>query len=391
MNEVYIVEAKRTAVGSFCGSLSSVGAHILGAEVIKSLLQESSLKAEYVDEVILGQVLIGGKGQNPARQASILAGLPDSVPSMTINQVCGSGLRAVMLAASTIASGNAEIIIAGGQENMSLAEHSALLRNGTKMGEVKFKDMMIIDGLWDAFHDYHMGITAENLAKKYNISRQEQDEFALGSQQKAYKAKAEGKFKDEIIPIKIKVKKEEVVFDQDEFIKSDTSLEALAKLKPAFLPDGTVTAGNASGINDGGAAVIVASLEAVKKYNLKPLAKIIAYAHTGVQPEIMGIGPAAATQKVLAKAGWNIGDLDLIESNEAFAAQAIAVNKELGWDTSKINVNGGAIAIGHPIGASGSRVLVSLLHEMKRRNSKKALATLCIGGGMGVAMLLEGM
>jgi acetyl-CoA C-acetyltransferase len=389
MKEIYIVSAKRTAVGSFNGSLSSVSAHLLGAEVIKSLLASSGLDASAIDELIMGQVLIGGKGQNPARQASLAAGLSMDTPALTINQVCGSGLRAVMLAANIIASGNAEIIIAGGQENMSLAEHSSFLRSGTKMGEVKFKDMMITDGLWDASNNYHMGITAENLAKKYNITRTEQDEFALSSQLKAFSAKNNGYFKDEIVPIKIKVKKEEIDFFDDEFIRGDSNIEALARLKPAFLPDGTVTAGNASGINDGAAAVLLASADAVKKYNLNPIARIVASKHVGVDPQYMGIGPAFATRKVLAKAGWSIQNLDLIEANEAFAAQAIAVNKELSWDPSKINVNGGAIAIGHPIGASGARVLVTLLHQMQRQSCKKGLATLCIGGGMGVALLVE--
>jgi acetyl-CoA C-acetyltransferase len=390
MNDVVITAALRTAVGKFSGSIARVPASDLGAQVIKALLFGSGVKAEQISEVILGQALTAGCGQNPARQALIRAGIPDSVPAMTIGKVCGSGLKATHLAAQAIKCGDAEIVIAGGQENMSAAPH--LLqgsRDGFRMGDAKLVDSMIIDGLWDAFNQYHMGITAENVAKKYEISRREQDEFAAASQQKAEAAQKAGRFKAEIVPVEIASKKGTAIFDSDEFIRYGTTAEALGGLKPAFTKDGTVTAGNASGINDGAAAVVMMSAKKASELNLKPLARIKAYASAGVDPKIMGMGPLPASQLCLKKAGWTHADLDLIEVNEAFAAQAIAVNKQMGWDTSKINVNGGAIAIGHPIGASGCRILVTLLHEMIRRDARKGLASLCIGGGMGVALAVE--
>lgn len=390
MNDIVIVAAARTAVGKFGGALAKVPAAELGATVIRALLARSGVKPEQVSEVILGQVLTAGVGQNPARQAVIRAGLPQGVPAMTINKVCGSGLKAVMLAAQSIQSGDAEIVIAGGQENMSASPH--LLngsRDGFRMGDAKLVDSMIVDGLWDAFNDYHMGITAENLAKKYGVTREEQDAFSTASQNKAEAAQAAGRFKDEIVPVVIPSKKGDVVFDADEFIKPGVTIEQLAALRPAFDKAGTVTAGNASGINDGAAAVLLMTAQKAAELGLKPLATIRAYASAGVDPSVMGIGPAPASRRALERAGWTHAELDLIEGNEAFAAQACAVNKEMGWDTSKINVNGGAIAIGHPIGASGCRILVTLLHEMQRRDSKKGLATLCIGGGMGVALCVE--
>jgi acetyl-CoA C-acetyltransferase len=386
MNDVVITAALRTAVGKFSGAIARVPASDLGAQVIKALLFGSGVKAEQISEVILGQALTAGCGQNPARQALIRAGIPDMVPAMTIGKVCGSGLKATHLAAQAIKCGDAEIVIAGGQENMSAAPH--LLqgsRDGFRMGDAKLVDSMIIDGLWDAFNQYHMGITAENVAKKYEISRREQDEFAAASQQKAEAAQKAGRFKAEIVPVEIASKKGIAIFDSDEFIRYGVTAEALGGLKPAFTKDGTVTAGNASGINDGAAAVVMMSAKKASELNLKPLARIKAYASAGVDPKIMGMGPLPASQLCLKKAGWTHADLDLIEVNEAFAAQAIAVNKQMGWDTSKINVNGGAIAIGHPIGASGCRILVTLLHEMIRRDAHKGLASLCIGGGMGVA------
>jgi acetyl-CoA C-acetyltransferase len=390
MNEVVIVAAGRTAVGKFGGSLAKVAASDLGAHVIKQLLAKSGISPEQVSEVIMGQVLAAGVGQNPARQAVIRAGLPDMVPGMTINMVCGSGLKATHLAAQAIRSGDAEIVIAGGQENMSASPHVLNnSRDGFRMGDAKLIDTMIVDGLWDVYNQYHMGITAENVAKKYGVSRQEQDEFAVASQNKAEAAQKAGKFKDEILPLEIPQKKGSIVFDTDEFIKPGVTLDALASLRPAFAKDGTVTAGNASGINDGAAAVIMMSAKKADELGLKPLARIRAYSSAGVDPSIMGMGPVPATQLCLKKAGWTHNDLDLMEINEAFAAQAIGVNKEMGWDTSKINVNGGAIAIGHPIGASGCRILVSLLHEMIRRDAKRGLASLCIGGGMGVALAVE--
>jgi acetyl-CoA C-acetyltransferase len=390
MNEVVIVAAGRTAVGKFGGTLAKVAAADLGAHVIKHLLAKTGIAPEQISEVILGQVLTAGVGQNPARQAVIKAGLPDMVPGMTINKVCGSGLKATHLAAQAILAGDAEIVIAGGQENMSASPHVLNgSRDGFRMGDAKLVDTMIVDGLWDAYNQYHMGITAENVAKKYGVSRQEQDEFATASQNKAEAAQKAGKFKDEIIPLEIPSKKGAIVFDSDEFIKPGVTVESLAGLRPAFDKAGTVTAGNASGLNDGAAAVIMMSAKKADQLGLKPLARIKAYSSAGVDPTIMGMGPVPASQLCLKKAGWSHSDLDLMEINEAFAAQAIGVNKEMGWDTSKIHVNGGAIAIGHPIGASGCRILVTLLHEMIRRDAKRGLASLCIGGGMGVALAVE--
>lgn len=391
MENVVIVEALRTAVGNFNGALSGIPATTLGAKVIAALLQKTGVKPEQIDEVILGQVLTGGAGQNPARQAVIEAGLPVTTPAMTINKVCGSGLKAVHLAAQAIKCGDAEIIIAGGQENMSMAPHVLpKSRQGVKMGPWKLEDSMIIDGLWDAFNQYHMGQTAENIAQQFNIDREEQDNFAATSQQKASAAQKAGYFAEQIVPIEIPQRKgDPLIFKDDEFIRHDASAEGMAKLRPAFNKDGTVTAGNASGLNDGAAAVLVMSESKAKALGLTPLARIASYASAGVEPRIMGTGPIPSSRKALEKAGWQPSDLDLIEANEAFAAQAICVNRDLGWDLSKVNVNGGAIAIGHPIGASGARVLVSLLHEMKRRDAKKGLATLCIGGGLGVALAVE--
>jgi len=391
MTQAVIVAAARTAIGKFGGTLAKTPAPELGATVIGELLKRARLKPEQIDEVILGQVLTAGSGQNPARQAAIKAGLPVAVPAMTINKVCGSGLKAVMLAAQAIANGDAEIVIAGGQENMSLAPHVLLgSRDGFRMGDAKLIDSMIVDGLWDVYNKYHMGITAENVARQYGIDRVQQDAFALESQRKAAAAQDAGKFKDEIVPVLIPQKKgDPISFDTDEFVNRKTGAEALAGLKPAFDKDGTVTAGNASGINDGAAAVVVMSEAKARALGLAPLARIKAFAASGVDPKIMGMGPVPASRRALEKAGWKASDLDLMEINEAFAAQACAVNKEMGWDTSKINVNGGAIALGHPIGASGCRILVTLLHEMKRRDARKGLASLCIGGGMGVAMAVE--
>ncbi len=391
MTEIVIVAACRTALGSFGGSLAKVSAPELGATVIKALLAKTGVAPEAVSEVILGNVLTAGLGQNPARQALRKAGLPDSTPGLTINQVCGSGLKAVALGMQAILSGESEIVIAGGQENMSAAPH--LLQNsrdGIRMGNGTLVDSMVYDGLTDVYNQYHMGVTAENVAKKYGISREEQDALSLASQQKAAAARAAGKFKDEIVPVLIPQRKgDPLVFDTDEFIKAEASAESLAKLRPAFDKEGTVTAGNASGINDGAAAVLLMTADKAAKLGLKPLATIRATASVGVDPTVMGIGPVLATQKVLARVGWTVEDLDLVEANEAFAAQALGVARELNWDMSKVNVNGGAIALGHPIGASGCRILVTLLHEMVRRDAKKGLATLCIGGGMGVALLLE--
>jgi acetyl-CoA C-acetyltransferase len=391
MNDVVIVAAARTALGTFGGSLANIPASTLGATVIKALLERSGLQPDQIDEVIMGQVLQAGVGQNPARQASIEAGLPDSTPAMTINKVCGSGLKAVHLAAQAVMCGDAEIMIAGGQENMSASPHILPnSRNGQKMGNWQMVDTMIQDGLWCAFNDIHMGITAENIADKYSIPREEQDAFAAGSQQKTEAAQNEGLFAEEIVPVEVPQRRgDPVVFDRDEFPRPGTTPESLGKLRPAFRRDGTVTAGNASGINDGAAAVIVMSAAKAKELGLTPMATIKSFSSAGVDPAIMGTGPIPATTKALEKAGWNINDLDLIESNEAFAAQAISVNKELGWDLDKVNVSGGAISIGHPIGASGARILVTLLHGMKRRDAKKGLATLCIGGGQGVAMAVE--
>jgi acetyl-CoA C-acetyltransferase len=390
MNEVVIVAAGRTAVGKFGGTLAKTAASDLGAHVIKHLLAKTGISPDQVNEVILGQVLTAGAGQNPARQAVIRAGLPDMVPAFTVGKVCGSGLKATHLAAQAIRCGDADIIIAGGQENMSASPHVLNnSRDGFRMGDAKLVDTMIVDGLWDVYNQYHMGITAENVAKKYGVSREEQDAFATASQNKAEAAQKAGKFKDEIIPFEIASKKGSVVFDTDEFIKPGVTVEALASLRPAFDKSGTVTAGNASGINDGAAAVIMMSAKKADELGLKPLARIKAYSSAGVDPTIMGMGPVPAAQLCLRKAGWTHNDLDLMEINEAFAAQAIGVNKEMGWDTSKINVNGGAIAIGHPIGASGCRILVTLIHEMIRRDAKRGLASLCIGGGMGVALAIE--
>jgi acetyl-CoA C-acetyltransferase len=390
MDEVVIVAAGRTAVGKFGGSLAKIPASELGAHVIKGLLEKTGIDPNLISEAILGQVLTAAVGQNPARQAVIKAGLPTSIPAYTINKVCGSGLKATHLAAQAIKCGDANIIIAGGQENMSAAPHAMNgSRDGVRMGDFKLVDTMIVDGLWDVYNQYHMGITAENVAKKHEISRTEQDEFALQSQLKAEAAQKAGKFKDEILPLEIASKKATVVFDQDEYIKPGSTLESLSGLRPAFSKDGTVTAGNASGINDGAAAVIMMSATMAKDLGLQPLARIKAYASSGLDPAYMGMGPVSASRLCLKKAGWTHQDLDLMEINEAFAAQAIAVNKEMGWDTSKINVNGGAIAIGHPIGASGARILVTLIHEMIRRDAKRGLASLCIGGGMGVALAIE--
>jgi acetyl-CoA C-acetyltransferase len=388
---VVIVAAGRTGVGSFNGTLASVSAAQLGAHVIKALLAKSGIDPAAVSEVLLGQVLTAGVGQNAARQAALKAGLPNTCPAMTINMVCGSGLRATHLAAQAIACDDSEIVIAGGQENMSQSPHVLLgSRDGFRMGDAKLTDSMIVDGLWDVFNQYHMGVTAENVAKKYSISREEQDAFAAASQQKAETAQKAGRFKDEIIPVEIPQKKgPAVVFETDEYIRAGTTAEKLGALRPAFDKAGTVTAGNASGINDGAAAVIMMSEAKAKELGLKPLARIKAYAIAGLDPSIMGMGPVPASQRCLARAGWTAQTPDLMEINEAFAAQAIAVNKEMGWDTSRINVNGGAIAIGHPIGASGARVLVTLIHEMIRRDAHKGLASLCIGGGMGVALAIE--
>ncbi|KRV79916.1 acetyl-CoA C-acetyltransferase [Pseudomonas citronellolis] len=391
MQDVVIVAATRTAIGSFQGSLSALPAHELGAAVIRCLLEQTGVAAEAVDEVILGQTLTAGAGQNPARQAAIAAGLPNSVPAMTVNKVCGSGLKALHLAAQAIRCGDAEVIVAGGQESMSLSPYVLpKARTGLRMGHAQLLDSMIVDGLWDAFNDYHMGITAENLVDKYGISREEQDAFAAESQRKAAEAIAAGRFEAEITPIEIPQRKGEPLrFATDEQVRAGTSAESLAKLKPAFKKDGSVTAGNASSLNDGAAAVLLMSAAKAAELGLPVLARIAAYANAGVDPAIMGIGPVSATRRCLDKAGWQLAELDLIEANEAFAAQSLAVGKELGWDAAKVNVNGGAIALGHPIGASGCRVLVTLLHEMLRRDAKKGLATLCIGGGQGVALALQ--
>ncbi|HEV8645086.1 MAG TPA: acetyl-CoA C-acetyltransferase [Burkholderiales bacterium] len=391
MDDVVIVAALRTAVGKFGGTISRIPASELGAKVISALFQKTGVKPEMVSEVLMGQVLTAGVGQNPARQASIRAGVPDMVPAMTINKVCGSGLKATHLAAQAIKAGDSEIVIAGGQESMSLAPHVLNgARDGLRMMDNKLTDTMIVDGLWDVYNQYHMGITAENVAKKWGVTRQEQDAFAAASQQKAEAAQKSGRFKDEIMPITIPQRKgDPVAFDSDEFVRHGTTAESLAGLKPAFDRNGTVTAGNASGINDGAAAVMMMSAGKAKELGLEPLARIKAYTSAGVDPSIMGIGPIPASKLCLKKAGWTPRDLDLLEINEAFAAQAIAVNRDMGWDTAKVNVNGGAIAIGHPIGASGCRILVTLIHEMIKRDAKKGLASLCIGGGMGVALAIE--
>lgn len=391
MNNVVIVAATRTPIGAFGGKLSSVPAADLGATVIKALLEQSGVQPEAINEVLMGQVLTAGVGQNPARQAAIKAGLPASVPAMTINKVCGSGLKAIHLAAQAIALGDAELVIAGGQENMSLSPHVLpRSRDGQRLGNWELEDSMVKDGLWDAFNDYHMGITAENIVSEYGISREEQDAFAAASQNKAEAAQKAGKFKDEITPVSVpQRRKDPIVVADDENPRHGTTAESLASLRPAFKKDGTVTAGNASTLNDGAAAVLLCSETKAQELGLTPIARIAAYANAGVDPKIMGTGPVPATQRCLSKAGWGVEDLELIEANEAFAAQAISVNRGLEWDTEKVNVNGGAIALGHPIGASGCRILVTLLHEMQRRDAKKGLATLCIGGGMGVALAVE--
>jgi acetyl-CoA C-acetyltransferase len=386
---IVIASAARTPVGSFNGSLSSLPAHELGKIAIKAAVERAGVQPGEVSEVIMGQILTAGQGQNPARQASIAAGIPVDAPAWGVNQVCGSALRAVALGMQQIQTGSASIVVAGGQESMSQSQHAAHLRNGVKMGALDLVDTMIKDGLWDAFNGYHMGTTAENVARQWQITREEQDRFAVASQNKAEAAKKAGKFKDEIAPVTIKSKKGDVVVSEDEYIREGATYDSVAKLRPAFDKDGTVTAANASGINDGAAAVVLMSLAEAKKRGIEPLARIVSWAHAGVDPSIMGTGPIPASKKALEKAGWSVKDLDLIEANEAFAAQACAVNKGLGWDTDKVNVNGGAIALGHPIGASGARVLTTLLYEMKRRNAKKGLSTLCIGGGMGIAMCVE--
>jgi len=390
MSGAVIVSAARTGIGSFGGGLSTVPAAKLGETAIAAALERAGVAGEDVCEVIMGHVLQAAQGQNTARQASINAGVPKERPAMAVNQVCGSGLRAAALAAQAIRLGEADIVVAGGHENMSLAPHAALLRNGVKMGPANFADTMIVDGLWDVFNDYHMGRTAENLAEKYRITREEQDAFAVASQNKAEAAKKAGKFRDEITPVAIKTRKGEVVFEEDEYIREGVTMESISGLRPAFLREGgTVTAANASGLNDGAAALVVMSEREAEKRGLEPLARIASAAHCGVDPSIMGIGPAPASRAALEKAGWSLGEVDLIEANEAFAAQSLAVGKELDWDSEKVNVNGGAIALGHPIGASGARILTTLLYEMRRSGKSKGLATLCIGGGMGVAMCVE--
>ena len=389
LTNVVIASAARTAVGSFNGSFANTPAHDLGAAVLEALVERAGIDKADVSETILGQVLTAGQGQNPARQAHINAGLPIEAAAWGINQVCGSGLRAVALGAQHIMLGDAAIVAAGGQENMSMSPHVQNLRPGHKMGDLKFIDSMIKDGLWDAFNGYHMGQTAENVAEKWQISRDQQDEFALASQNKAEAAQKAGKFDDEVIPFTIKTRKGDIVVDKDEYIRHGATIENMQKLRPAFTKDGSVTAGNASGINDGAAAVLLMSADEAEKRGIEPLARIVSYATAGLDPSFMGVGPIHASRKALDKAGWSVGDLDLVEANEAFAAQACAVNKDMGWDPSIVNVNGGAIAIGHPIGASGCRVLNTLLFEMKRRDARKGLATLCIGGGMGVAMCVE--
>jgi acetyl-CoA C-acetyltransferase len=388
-DDVVIVSATRTPVGAFNGAFASLPAHELGKTAIKAALDRAGVEAPRVSEVIMGQILTAGQGQNPARQASINAGVPVEIPAWGVNQLCGSGLRSVALGYQAIVNGDSEIVVAGGQESMSVAPHCAHLRSGVKMGNFEMIDTMIKDGLWDAFNGYHMGTTAENVARKWQITRQEQDAFAVASQNKAEAAQKSGRFKDEITPVTVKTRKGDVAVDADEYPKHGTTLDAIGKLRPAFDKEGTVTAGNASGINDGAAAVVLMKASEAAKLGKTPLARIVSWAQAGVDPKIMGTGPIPASRAALKKAGWNVGDLDLVEANEAFAAQACAVNKDLGWDTNKVNVNGGAIAIGHPIGASGTRVLVTLLYEMQKRNAKKGLATLCIGGGMGIAMCVE--
>jgi len=388
-DDIVIVSATRTPVGAFNGAFANLPAHELGKSAIKAAMERAGISGDRVNEVILGQILTAGEGQNPARQASIAAGIPVESPAWGINQLCGSGLRAVALGYQQIANGDAEIVIAGGQESMSMAPHCAHLRSGTKMGSLEMVDTMIKDGLWDAFNGYHMGTTAENVAKQWQITRQMQDEFAVASQNKAEAAMKSGRFKDEITPVTIKSRKGDIVVDTDEYPKAGVTMDSIAKLRPAFDKEGTVTAANASGVNDGAAAVVLMKASEAAKLGRTPLARIVSWGQAGVDPKIMGTGPIPASRAALKKAGWKTDDLDLIEANEAFAAQACAVNKDLGWDTSKVNVNGGAIALGHPIGASGARVLVTLLYEMQKRDAKKGLATLCIGGGMGIAMCVE--
>ncbi len=389
MTDIVITAAKRTPVGAFLGAYSATPAHELGRVAIEAALAQSSMAPEDVSEVILGQVLTAGQGQNPARQASMAAGIPKEIPAWGVNQVCGSGLRTVALAAQAIQAGDSTIVVAGGQENMSLSAHAQHIRGGTKMGNLELVDTMIKDGLTDVFNNYHMGITAENLAEQYQVTRDEQDAFAAASQQKASRARAEGRFRDEIATVTIKGRKGDTIVEADEYIRDGVEQSALASLRPAFKKDGTVTAGNASGLNDGAAALVLMSRAEADRRGLAPLARVASWASAGVDPSIMGIGPVPATRRALEKAGWTIADLDLIEANEAFAAQALAVGKELGWDSDRVNVNGGAIAIGHPIGASGARVLTTLIYEMVRRDARKGLATLCIGGGMGIALCLE--
>ena len=388
-SDVVIVSAARTAVGSFSGAFANTPAHELGAVAIKAAMDRAKIEGGDVDEVIMGQILAAGEGQNPGRQAAMKAGIPQEKTAWLLNQLCGSGLRTVAIGMQQIANGDADIIVAGGQESMSMAPHAQHMRNGTKMGDLKLIDTMLKDGLIDAFHGYHMGNTAENVATKWQISREDQDKFAVGSQNKAEAAQKAGRFKDEIVPFTVKTRKGDVVVDQDEYIRHGATVDALAKLKPAFSKEGGVTAGNASGINDGAAAVVLMTAKEAEKRGLTPLARIASWATAGVDPAVMGSGPIPASRKALEKAGWKVKDLELVEANEAFAAQALAVNKDMGWDPSIVNVNGGAIAIGHPIGASGARVLTTLLFEMQRRGTKKGLATLCIGGGMGIAMTLE--
>jgi len=387
--DIVIASAKRTAVGSFTGAFGSTPAHELGAIAIKGVLAAAKVDPAEVDEVILGQILAAGEGQNPARQAAMKAGVPQEKTAFGVNQLCGSGLRSIALGLQQIVNGDAKIVVAGGQESMSLAPHAAYLRNGIKMGEMKFQDLMLRDGLLDAFHGYHMGNTAENIASKWQISREEQDRFAVGSQNKAEAAQKAGRFKDEIVPVTVSTRKGDIVVADDEYIRAGATYEAMSKLKPAFSKDGTVTAGNASGLNDGAAAVVVMTAAEAQRRGLTPMARIVSSATARIDPAIIGTGPIPSTRKALEKAGWSIKDLELVEANEAFAAQALAVNKDLGWDPAIVNVNGGAIALGHPIGASGARILNTLLYEMARRNAKKGLATLCIGGGMGIAMAVE--
>jgi acetyl-CoA C-acetyltransferase len=389
--QIVIASAARTAVGSFNGAFANMPAHELGAAAIRGALERAGVDPADVDEVIMGQILTAGEGQNPARQAAMAAGIPQEATAWGLNQLCGSGLRAVAIGMQQIATGDADIIVAGGQESMSMAPHCAHLRNGTKMGDMKFVDTMIKDGLMDAFYGYHMGNTAENVARQWQLSRDDQDQFAVASQNKAEAAQKAGRFADEIVPVTVKGRKGDTIVDQDEYIRAGATLEGMGKLRPAFDKEGTVTAGNASGLNDGAAAVVLMSAAEAEKRGITPLARIVSWATAGVDPQIMGTGPIPASKKALEKAGWSVADLDLVEANEAFAAQACAVNKDLGWSTDIVNVNGGAIAIGHPIGASGARILNTLLFEMKRRDAKRGLATLCIGGGMGVAMCVEAM